>query len=67
MNQYCMMAAIEPDSECALTTCPMTHMTSLNSILLVNFVSILDFGFLCNHNRQVDIKFAGCLSTRFGV
>jgi hypothetical protein len=40
-----MTAAIDPGSGRALTGHPMTCMTSLNSILLVNFVSILGFAF----------------------
>jgi hypothetical protein len=62
-----MMATMDPDSHCALTARPMTPMTLLNQMLLVNFVSILGFAFECNRNMQIDIKFAGRLSTRFGV
>ena len=62
-----MTAAIDPGSDCALTARRMTRLASLNKMLLVNFVSILGDAFKCNRNRQVDIKFAGRLSTRFGV
>jgi hypothetical protein len=30
INQCCMMAAIHPESDCALTASPMTCMASLN-------------------------------------
>ena len=40
-----MLAANHPGSDCTLTTRPMTRMTSLTSILLVKFVSILGFAF----------------------
>jgi hypothetical protein len=40
-----MTAGIHSGAGCALTACPTTRMTSLSSILLVHFVSILGFAF----------------------
>jgi len=67
MAKCSMTAAIDPGSDGALTARPMTYMTSLTQILLVNFISILGCAFQCNCNTQVNIKVAGHLSTRFGV
>jgi hypothetical protein len=58
-----MTAAIDPGSDRALPARPTTRMTLLNHILFVNCVSILGVTFYFNRNRQVDIKFASCLST----
>jgi len=67
MDACSMTAAIHPGWDCALTARLMTRMTSLTYILLLNFVSNIGFAFSYNHNKQVDIKFAGRLSTRFRV
>ena len=58
-----MTAVIHLGLYCALTAFSLTRMTSLTSILLVNFVPNLGFAFSLNRNRQDDIKFVGCLSS----
>jgi hypothetical protein len=62
-----MMAVICPSSCCALTFLSLSRMTFWTDILLVNYVSKVDYVFSLNHNRQDDIKCVGHLSTGFGV
>jgi hypothetical protein len=67
MDEFSMKTAIYLGSDYALTAHPMAHLTSQTTILSVNFVFNLDFAFKYYCNRQVDIKFAGRLSSSVGV
>jgi len=67
MDWSSMTAVICLGSPCTLTAPPMTRMSSLTSILLVNFISSLGDAFSLNRTRQDNIQFVGWISICEGV
>lgn len=67
MDGCSMTVTIHPGLHCTWTATSITRLTSLTWILSVNYVWIVIFPFSLNCNRRDNIKFVGCLSTRFGV
>jgi hypothetical protein len=66
MYEYGMTVVVQIDLPCALTTLPMTHMTSLTLILLAHFVSNITFALSVNSQLQNKIKCDRRLTARFG-
>jgi hypothetical protein len=67
MNWTSITAVIGLGSPFTLTAPPMTRMSSLTSILLVNFISSVGDAFSLNLTKQDDIQFVGCLLIWVGV
>jgi hypothetical protein len=66
MYEYGMMVVVQIDLSCALTTLPMTHLTSLTLILLAYFVANITFALSVNSQLQNKVKCDRRLTGRFG-